>query len=231
MGKKLAVYSLLTLIHLLGIMFCIYISLTGFPFLFITLTIFNFTLDTIYITMITYYELFAYHESKTYQFIKDTCFKFLFVLGMMVCTGYWGLVFLGDRFMPFQMDLMEILFSVYVHFIISVVIFLDLFVTEHKIVNDFKTDVAILTGFWIFYALLLVSMAKVFGINIYPFLNFHLKEIIMIYLVLFMFSFNFYQLFVYLVDSKSEKIVKARQYVTRKISSRVNIANLINEIK
>lgn len=223
MGKKLAVYSFLTLVHLFGILFCIYISMNGFPFLFVTLTIINFTLDTIYVTSITYYEYFGHHKSKWYLFLKDVAFKFIFVLGMMVCSGYWGLVYLGDKFMPFHFDVYEVLFSVYVHFIVSLVIFLDLFVTDHQCVTDYKADMTILAGFWVFYAFMLVTLAKAFGVNIYPFLNFHLKEIVMIYFILFMLSFNFYQLFDYIVRSKSDK---TRATVHKKLSDR--LVNSIN---
>jgi hypothetical protein len=233
---KLFVYTILTLLQIFGILFCIYISFNGFPFIFITLTIINFTLDTIYLLVITYHEILNYKESRLYCFIKDTLFKFLFVMALMVCTAYWGFVYLGDKFISFQLEPLQIIFSVYSHFVVTVIIICDLFFTEHDCKPDYKLDMIILSTVWVFYAACLIILSKVYDVNLYPFLNFAVRELIMIFLVLFMFLFNYYQIFDYIITKRvtirkmegtiainSEKMISKRIYSDNLDSPFLNI--------
>lgn len=217
--KKLIIYLLANLINF-GIWFEILISTTKKIYeVFLFLTILSFTFSIFYLLIMLIYEIRLHlnkhdpdkyksvADCKFYNLVRDRIFKFVFMMNLTVCTGYWSLLLGGDSVMSFNF---HIFLNVYLHFIIGVQIVLELLLTERRFKKDlFIYDYVIGLLIFTFYSFFLIYIAKIHEMFIYPFLRLEVSQIIGVNLILILISFNVYQLSHFIVEKKQRRIVNA----------------------
>lgn len=181
------------------------------------LTFINFTASSFYLLAMFIYELRIYlarasskkkqtiQHDHVYLFIRDRLFKLVFTLNLTVCIGYWALLLGGQHIMPFSWDVMTMVRSIWVHLLIGIMIVVELLYTDRTHYEEhFIKDYIICTVFMFTYCFVLTIVTRLTEIKVYPFLNLELTNVIGIYLVLFMISFNVYQLFHYIMSRRQK---------------------------
>lgn len=210
---KILIYSVINLINvcvLLGII--INSIIYSKPKVYLYLTTLNFIFCVSYLFIIWIYELKFFinrkDEAKTsaikktqlYNFIRNRVFKFAFTTCMTVCMGYWILALGGEKVMTFNFN---IYLNVYVHFIIGVQIFLEHLLTERKMISHvYSQDLIVYLIINVLYSIILTSIAKKLNVVVYAFLLLDVNQIIAVFLVLLLISFNNYQLFHFIIRKK-----------------------------
>lgn len=193
---------------------------------FLYMTLLNFTMATIYITLKFILELRLHRKkgdeisqseiknSKIFKFISLKLSKFSFTLCMSVCICYWLLCLGGESLMTFPNNtFFKVFMGLYLHFFIGIVVFLEAFHSEVDFSEDsFLKDFLIFILFAVVYGTILVVLAKSFEkCRIYPFLSLDLNSIILLNIVLIIIFFNVYQMF-YFLHRKKENNKLTRFY-------------------
>ncbi len=136
--------------------------------------------------------------------MRDRIFKYVFSVSLTVCIGYWGLCLGGKLIMSVDIN---IFLNLYVHLLIGVQMIFELLFTERKYLpNLFLYDYLINFIIITIYSFLLLYIAKTYELYIYPFLKLDVNQIIGIYIVLFLISFNSYQLYHLILEKKENNI-------------------------
>ena len=132
--------------------------------------------DTVYLSGLIYFkakDLSSPDYSKDnvyYSFLINHLYKYVAITTWSVCIGFWGFVLLGEEFMQFGTDINGILWTCYVHFVITVIIWADAFVTSRKFIENIKVDIAVWLVGNIGYSLV-IFVCKSNGFTVYPYLN------------------------------------------------------------
>lgn len=187
---------------------------------YLYLTLLNFSLSTFYLSMKAYFE-FKLHlnktdaqivdqikNSKVFKFTSNILSKFAFTLCIGVCVCFWALCLGGEKLMIFETEhFFKIFSSIYLHFIIGIMIFVEIYHSEIDLKEDyFFRDLVILVIFEVIYAILLDFLAKTYDkYAIYPFLKLETNLVIFLNLIIALISFNVYQLFYYLHSKKQNR--------------------------
>lgn len=191
---------------------------------FLYLTLLNFTLATIYLTLKFILEL-RIHKSKEnesalleirnsnhFKFIHYKLSKFAFSMCTTVCICYWLLCLGGEALMTFPRNTFFKAFTgLYLHFFIGIIVFFEVLNSDFDFTDDkFLNDFLIFLTINIVYGTILVCLAKTYEkCKIYPFLSLEINTIVLLNIVLLIIFFNCYQMFYFLHKRKeNNKLVK-----------------------
>ncbi len=197
-------YSIFSLIN---ITLCILVIITGIEKsipVFLFLTIISLFCATAYLSIMSYYYIRLYCNKKNFEmtqqissgkfyiFVKDKLYKFVFTTSFTVTFLYWTLLLGGDEVMTLIKPLIN---NIYVHFIISLVLMVDLLTTDRKSPEGkFVIDYLLMFVFYIVYTIILTVVTKTMGLEMmYPFLYLDIPKIILINLYNILINFNTYQ--------------------------------------
>jgi hypothetical protein len=199
--KKLITY---TIIALLNLGLWLYVLINSIPIIHLTflfLTFQNFTLNTFYFTIMCIYEILS-HKSKNmkthkfYLFIKNRLFKFVFLMSCSVSAIYWLLYLGGETLMRQEDNIVVFMTSVYLHFIVTVYVFVDIFLTERKYNHaHFYADFIISSAYMCIYVGLNIILAKTTDIVVYNYLSLPMRMVIFITIITSIIGVNVYLLY------------------------------------
>jgi len=230
---QIIIYSIISLINLGIFIGCL---IHYYPYIFkyfCYLTLINLTLSTIYLVARVYIELSERNGNTIKEEIKHFWhhhyYKYNFITSFSIMIVYWVLCSLGDDIM-FPGDTWEYLaISIYLHGILCIVIFADLFIGDHKHTDNHKFDFFLIGGFLLVYYVLLYFCKYWIEFMVYPFLiimNF--QQILVLFVMITLINFNVHQLYHFLLDKKHKKI---ENNLSKIISDpeRTNIINLVKD--
>jgi len=200
------VYSLLAVVNLYFITTCF---LSCAPYIwqyFCYLTLVNLMLSTIYLLARVYIETIEHILKKeihngTKHFWYSHYYKYNFVINLDVFCVYWMLCLLGKDIMAIGDTLQFVLTSIYMHGVLCLVIFCDIFMCERSDTNCRHLDFKLLAVFILAYCIMLSLSKYVFDFYVYPFMNImNFQQTIVLYILIALFSFNMYQLYHYILS-------------------------------
>lgn len=137
------------------------------------LTNINLLLCTIYLYLVIIYEILDKTNNKYYLFVIRRLGKLVFTLCWSVVFSYWMYTLMGDDVLPWPDNSLFILFTVYIHFIIGIIIVFEFFTckTRHYVKGLFYKDLFILSIFVAIYFIILSTIGYKIKISGYNFLN------------------------------------------------------------
>ena len=145
--------------------------------IFCFLTIISLLIDTAYLTAILYFEIKDtiypgyLRKNEYYAFLINNFYKYTAILTFSVCIGFWGLVLAGSEFMHLNTNPFNLALSVYVHLVITIVIWSDSYFTPRTFTDNLKVDFAVSVLGSILYNLFLNFLYRQFEIVIYPYIK------------------------------------------------------------
>jgi len=186
---------------------------------FLYMTLLNFTLVTIYLTLKFFVELGKYKNkgnenlledqknSFFFKLVNNKLSKFSFTSCISVCLCYWLLCLGGEDIMNLPIrSITQTLMGIYLHFVVGIFILLDNLYSDIDFKEDkFLRDISIFLIFSIIYGIILISLSKTNErYKIYPFLSMDLNLILLLNIVLIFIYFNSYQIFYFIHKKKND---------------------------
>lgn len=147
---------------------------------FLYLTNQNFIWCTVYLFIITLYEIRNKTDSKIYIFIHQRIGKCLFAICLTVVFSFWTYVLMGENVMNFPKTATDIIISIYLHFVIGVIMGYELLSSqdEHYVKGVFHKDFLVLLLINIVYSSIMISLSKKYDLKIYKFIQYEVMNII-----------------------------------------------------
>lgn len=143
---------------------------------FLYLTYENLMVCSLYLLLVAYYEITDQEDNASYKFLTHRIGKFVFTACITVVQSYWTYVLMGSDVISFPYSVEAILVSIYVHFIIGLLMLFEISTNKRSYVKGvFYKDLKLLFLIMVIYTVILVSISKGLGLFIY---DFHKKSIV-----------------------------------------------------
>lgn len=141
---------------------------------FFFLTLITLLMNTVYIVSCTIIDWLIF-LNKVYlknfeNNIRNIYWKYCFSYAIAVVIVYWELCLLGYDFQPLGPEVIDYTVSFYLHGMGLVFLCFDTFASRHIDKTSPLIDFFVMSGFYIFYAFLLVMAKYVIKFDVYPFM-------------------------------------------------------------
>ena len=174
-NSRIVFLSIFNIINIAWIVFLLVVSIINdiINRYFLYLTLLNFISCTIYLCMITIYEMTENEEAFFYKFLVHRISKCVFSTCFTVVLGYWTLTAMGDDVMHWIDSLYFLIMTLYLHLYIGVLIVIEFFSNKQRfyVKGFYWGDLIKLTILLIIYMIVLLSVSKSFELYIYDFLK------------------------------------------------------------
>lgn len=144
---------------------------------FLYLTFENLLACSIYLILVAYYEILDKNDSAAYKFLTHRVGKFVFTSCITVVQSYWTYTLMGSDIIPFPQETASILITIYIHFIIGLLMLYEITTNEKRyyLKGLFYRDLRLLISIMIVYTIILMLISKGYGLYVY---DFHKKDVI-----------------------------------------------------
>lgn len=169
-------YIIIAIMSLVNFGILIYTLVDQMPRSFIHLTHWSYWASSIYLSFIFIFDSMIFFRKnekfkKLNDYTRNSYSIYCLTYEYTVTILYWILVCFGDEVMDFNTSPIKLFFHIYLHGIITVLLIVDLILTERKILRWSYIDFIVLTSFYVLYSIIVVVAIFVFDDPPYHFMR------------------------------------------------------------
>ena len=203
---------------------------------FMFLTLWNFLICTVYLTLISIYEFLEKENSPFYKQLVHRVNKMVFTVCFTVVLGYWILTLMGPDIMQHPNSFWIWVLTVYIHLFIGVLIVIEFFTNSNRYYTSgfYWKDLLVLTLIMFVYNVILLSLSQNFKeLQIYTFLSKKLYQCIGYSLMMIIFYFNGYLLYYSLARKYSKGKISYEKLMEEdfKITQPCSLTQISNDLE